>query len=71
MALSEARKRANKKWNDENQKKIYDRVQLVFKKGTKDTIKAHEEEPGESLNGYIKKAVADRYKGDTGNDIEL
>ncbi|SCG97229.1 Uncharacterised protein [uncultured Ruminococcus sp.] len=71
MALSEARKRANKKWNDENQKKIYDRVQLVFKKGTKDTIKAHAEEQGESLNGYIKKAVADRYKGDTGNDIEL
>ena len=44
---------------------------ISVQKGTKDTIKAHAEEQGESLNGYIKKAVADRYKGDTGNDIEL
>ena len=39
--------------------------------GTKDTIKAHAEGQGESLNGYIKKAVSARYKEDTGNDIDL
>ncbi|WP_195543624.1 hypothetical protein [Massiliimalia timonensis] len=57
---------ANKRYQEK-----LDRVVFYVRKGTKDTIKAHAEEQGESLNGYIKKAVADRYKGDTGNDIEL
>lgn len=67
MAVSKAQQKATAKYKA----KAYDRLELIFKKGTKDTIKAHAEEQGESLNGYIKKAVADRYKGDTGNDIEL
>lgn len=57
MALSEAKKRANKKWNDENQKKLYDRVQLVTPKGKKDIIKAHAEKRGESLNAFVNRAV--------------
>lgn len=71
MALSEARKRANKKWNDENQKKLYDRVQLVFKKGSKDIIKDHAEMQGKSLNGFIKEAITEKYTKDTGKEIDL
>ncbi len=51
--------------------KAYDRIALQVKKGTKDIIKNHAEKQGESLNGYIKKAVADRYKDDTGDEIDL
>lgn len=57
MALSEARKKANKKWNDENQKKLYDRIQLVVHKGRKEIIKAHAESRGESVNGFINRAI--------------
>lgn len=51
--LSEARKRANKKWNDENMAKKYDRIQLVVPKGRKADIEAFAREQGESVNGLI------------------
>ena len=51
--LSEARKRANKKWNDENLAKKYDRIQLVVPKGRKADIEAYAEEKGMSVNGWI------------------
>ena len=59
--LSEARKRANKKWNDENQAKRYDRIQLVVPKGRKADIEAHAKTMGESVNGllntYMREAL--------------
>lgn len=51
--LSDARKRANKKWNDENQVKRYDRIQLVVPKGRKDDIDRYAKERGESVNGLM------------------
>ena len=48
--LSEARKRANKKWNDENQAKRYDRIQLVVPKGRKADIDAFAKTQGDSVN---------------------
>ena len=33
--MSQARKDANKKWNDDNLKERYDRIQLVVYKGEK------------------------------------
>jgi len=59
MALSEARKKANKKWNDANMKERYDRIQLVVPKGEKDSIKLHAEQQGESLNAFINRAIAE------------
>lgn len=59
MALSEARKKANKKWNDANMKERYDRIQLVVPKGEKDSIKAHAEKQGESLNAFIIRAISE------------
>ena len=57
---------ANKRYQEK-----LDRVVFFFRKGKKYNIKSQAVAQGESRNRYIKKAVADRYKGDTGNDIEL
>lgn len=51
--------------------KSYDRLQIIVKKGKKSELQAAAEKQGESLNAYIKKAVREQYKKDTGNDIEL
>ena len=58
MAISEARKRANKKWNDANMKERYDRVQLVLPKGQKSALQAHATAKGhDSLNAYLKALI--------------
>ena len=51
--ISDARKRANKKWNDENQAKRYDRIQLVVPKGRKADIDKYARRQGESVNGLM------------------
>lgn len=71
MAMSEARKRANKKWNDENMRIKYDRIQLVVAKGQKEVLQSIAKEQGVSLNGYTKQALQAKIKADTGKDIEL
>jgi uncharacterized protein (DUF1778 family) len=38
--------------------KAYDRINLTVPKGQKDIIKAYAEAHGESLNGFIQKAIA-------------
>ncbi len=43
-------------------KKTYDDVRLQVKKGKKEIIKAHAEAVGESVNGYINKAIDARMK---------
>ena len=57
--LSEARKRANKKWNDENMTKKYDRIQLVVPKGRKADIEAYAKEHDESVNGLMNRLLID------------
>ena len=71
MAISEARKRANKKWNDENMRIKYDRIQLVVAKGQKEVLQSIAKEQGASLNGYTKQALQTKIKADTGKDVEL
>ena len=51
--------------------KAYDRLQIIVKKGKKSELQAVADKNGDSLNAYIKKAVREQYKKDTGNDIEL
>lgn len=53
MPMSEAKKRANKKWNDENLKIKYDRIQVVIPKGRKQAVEAHASSKGESVNGLV------------------
>lgn len=53
MAISEARQRANAKYN----KKAYDRLEMKVPKGKKAEILSHAEERGESLNKFLNRAV--------------
>lgn len=66
MALSEAKKRANVKWNKAN----LDRIQLVVKKGIKKQLKQLAENQHESLNLYIFNAVKKRALEESGIDIK-
>lgn len=51
------------KWQSEN----CERISLVVKKGRKDEIKAHAESKGESLNGFINRAIDETVQRDNGN----
>lgn len=57
MAMTEAKKRANKKWNDANMTERYDRIQLVVPKGRKEDIKKEAERRGESVNSFINGLI--------------
>lgn len=45
--------RAKNKYNA----KAYDSLRIVVKKGRKDIIKAHAENKGESINGFVNRAI--------------
>lgn len=63
-AMSEAKKRANKKWNDANMKERYDRVQLVLPKGRKAELQAAAEQHGQSVNGFINSLIDESLEKD-------
>lgn len=44
--------------------KAYDRVNLTLPKGRKDEVKAHAEQHGESLNGFIQRAIEETIERD-------
>ena len=58
---------SKRKYNE----KAYDRVSLTVKKGTKQILQEVAAKKGDSINGYIKKAVMSQYAADTGEDIKL
>lgn len=47
-------------------KKAYDDIRLQVKKGQKEIIKAHAEAQGESINGFINRAIAETIERDKG-----
>lgn len=49
--------------------KAYDRVNLTMPKGQKDKIKAHAESNGESLNGFINRAISETMERDEKNEM--
>lgn len=51
--------------------KAYDRLLVCIYKGNKDILKAQADKCGCSLSAYIKRAVEERYKAETGEEIEL
>lgn len=59
MALSEAKKRGNAKWDAAH----LDRMSLALPKGKKDAIKAAAALAGESMNQYIGNAIDMRMMG--------
>lgn len=60
MAVSEAQKRAVSKYMKEN----YDEIKVRVGKGQKETIKAHADTQGESVNGFINRAIGETMERD-------
>lgn len=60
MAISESQRKAVAKYNAAN----YDRIELRVDKGRKDIIKAHAEGRGESVNGFINRAIEEAMERD-------
>lgn len=60
MAVSKAQQKATNKYIS----KAYDRINLVLPKGQKETIKAHAEARGESVNGFIGRAIQETMERD-------
>ena len=63
MPVSEAQKKATAKYEQQN----YDKILLRLEKGKKDRIKFYAENRGESLNGFINKAIDEKIERDTDN----
>lgn len=59
--VSKAQQKAVNKYVKNN----YDRINVTFPKGQKEVITAAAEAAGESVNGYIKKAVEQRMQRDS------
>lgn len=57
---SPARIRANNKYNA----KAYDRISLAIPKGQRGVIKAHADARGESVNGFITRAINETMERD-------
>lgn len=58
---STARIKANNKYNA----KAYDRINIAVPKGQKEVIKAHAEKQGETINGFVKRAITETMERDT------
>ena len=66
MPVSQAQKKATAKYEQQN----YDKVLLRLEKGKKDKIKLHAENRGESLNGFINKAIDEKMERDKASTTE-
>ena len=62
MPVSRAQQKATNKWIA----KAYDRINLTVPKGKKETIQAHAEAQGESVNGFINRAISEAMERDGG-----
>ena len=62
MPASKAQQRAVSKYMKEN----YDEIKVRVGKGKKDKIKAHAEAHGESVNGFINRAISETMERDSG-----
>ena len=68
MAISKSQQKAVHKYVKAN----YDRMELTVPKGQKDTIKAHAVAQGESVNGFIGRAISEAMERDgSGSSSEV
>ena len=63
MAISESQRKAVAKYNAAN----YDRVELRLPKGKKQELKDHAEGRGETLNGFVNRAIEEALERDNGS----
>lgn len=64
MAYTQASNKAVQKYSA----KAYDQVKVLVKKGERDKLKAHAEKQGESLNGFINRAIQETIQRDDDKD---
>ena len=58
--VSKAQQRAVHKYVKAN----YDRLDLTLPKGQKDVVRAHADAHGESVNGFINRAISEALEND-------
>jgi len=63
---SDAQKRAKKKYA----LKAYDRLEITVKKGQKEALKAYVAQRGESLNGFVNRAILETQQRDQTEESE-
>lgn len=61
---TEARKEGNRRWDAAN----LDRISIALPKGQKDIIKSHAQSRGESVNGFINRAIEKQIERDNGGE---
>ena len=61
MGVSKAQQKAVAKYMKNN----YDEIKVRVSKGNKDIIKAHAENNGESLNGFVNRAIYEAMQRET------
>ena len=64
MSVSKAQQKAQNKWIA----KTYDRVNLTLPKGQKDIVQNHAAARGESVNGFIGRAIGEAMERDNGGN---
>jgi len=57
---TEAQKQSARKWDAAN----LDRLSIALPKGSRETIKAHAKAQGESVNGFIGRAISETMERD-------
>ena len=62
MPISDAQKRATIKYMKNN----YDRIELKVPKGRKADLQTHAQSKGESLNGFVNRAIDETVERDGG-----
>ena len=65
MPASKAQQKAVNKYMAAN----YDRVNLTMPKGRKDLIQVHAAAQGESVNGFINRAITETMERDTAGHV--
>ena len=65
MPASKAQQRAVSKYMKEN----YDEIKVRVEKGQKEAIKAHAEARGESVNGFVNRAISEAMERDNASPV--
>ena len=65
MAVTKAQQKAQNKWIAQ----AYDRVNLTLPKGQKKVVQAHAAAHGESVNGFIGRAIVETMERDSGGAV--
>ena len=64
LAISKSQQLAVKKYNA----KAYEEIKVRVYTGKKSKVRAHAEQQGESLNGFIKRAIDETMERDKGTE---